>query len=71
MSLHPNSRAKQGDARMAKRGRFSFAVLMLLVLICITSWCQQLPHANDQPPSFFVVVPGATEIKQSVFQGKD
>jgi hypothetical protein len=56
---------------MSKRVQFCFGIPSLVVWVCISSWSQQSPHTANKIPSFFVVVPGATKIKQSVFQGKD
>jgi hypothetical protein len=44
---------------------------VLLFFTCIGSWCQQSPNADGRAASFFVVVPRATGVKQSIFQGKD
>ncbi len=51
--------------------RIRFTCFVLLSLTCICSWCQQSPNGDGKTPSFFVVVPGATRVKQSIFQGKD
>ena len=51
--------------------RIRFACFVLLSLTCICSWSQQSPNGDGKTPSFFVVVPGATGVKQSIFQGKD
>jgi hypothetical protein len=44
---------------------------VLLFFTCLCSWSQPSPNADRGLPSFFVVVPGATGVKQSTFQGKD
>jgi hypothetical protein len=52
--------------------RIRSVCFVLLSFTCICSWCQQSPNGDDRTtPSFFVVVPRATGVKQSVFQGKD
>lgn len=51
--------------------RIRLACFGLIFFTCICSWCQQSPNGDGKIQSFFVVVPGATGIKQSIFQGKD
>jgi len=51
--------------------RIRFASFVFLSSTCICSWCQHSPNRDGKTPSFFVVVPGATGVKQSIFQGKD
>jgi len=53
--------------------RFSFRCRSaLLVLVpCVSAWCQQSKHAAETHPSFFVVARGATEVKQNSSLGKD
>ncbi|MGD0215647.1 MAG: hypothetical protein ABSB87_20685 [Terriglobales bacterium] len=52
--------------------RIRFACFVVLIFACICScWCQQSPNGDGKTPSFFVVVPGATGVTQSIFQGKD
>lgn len=52
--------------------RIRFVCFALLFLTCICSWCQQSPNGDGRATaSFFVVVPGASGVKQSTFQGQD
>jgi hypothetical protein len=50
-------------------GRLCLSCFVFLVFIC-TSWGQESTPARKLP-SFFVVVRGATDLKQNIFQGKD
>lgn len=50
--------------------RIRFACFVVLFFTCICS-CQQTPNGDSKTSSFFVVVPGATGVEQSIFQGKD
>jgi len=51
--------------------RIPFACFVVLFFNCLCSWCQQPPNGDGKTSSFFVVVSGATGVKQSAFQGKD
>ena len=52
--------------------RIRLVCFVLFFFTCNSSWCQQSPNDDGRTTaSFFVVVPGATGVKQSIFQGKD
>jgi hypothetical protein len=53
------------------RGHMGFRFLALLLLPCLISSCRRSAKSASTSPDFFVVVPGATGFKQSIFQGKD
>ncbi len=45
---------------------------LVVFVVCISAWCQQSKHAAAEiRPTFFVVARGATEVKQSRWQGHD
>jgi len=47
------------------------ACFCVIFFLCTCSSSEQSQNSDDRLRSFFVVVPSATGIKQSVFQGKD
>lgn len=53
------------------RGHIGFRYFALLLLPSFISPCPQSSNSAGTSPDFFVVVPRATGVKQSVFQGKD
>src|SRR6266481_7679462 len=63
--------SKEGARMSMCCARICFACFVLLFFTGIGSGCQQSMNGDGRTPSFFVVVPGATGVKQSIFQGKD
>jgi hypothetical protein len=55
----------------SRRFSFGFRSVFLVFVAGISAWCQQAKHASESRPSFFVVTHGATEVKQSRWQGHD
>ena len=54
-----------------RRFCFGYRPAFLVLVTCISAWCQQSKHAAETRPSFFVVTRGATEVKQRRWQGED